>query len=117
MMKRRDFVKLGLAAGAASLLRPEEGAAQPGQDLLQYLCSPDGLPPDAPSPPAKPFLKPLFVPPTKQPATAPLNPPPDPAAHQRYREYLPQKFYVIEEQEFRWQYHPEPPYRDGSWSW
>jgi FtsP/CotA-like multicopper oxidase with cupredoxin domain len=117
-MKRRQLLKLGLAAAATQALSPPSvAAAQQSQNLLQYLCSPDGLPPDAASPPSQPFLAPLFVPPIKQPITQPLEPPPDPSAHQRYNEYPPKKFYVIKEQEFLWKYHPQPPYGNGSWSW
>lgn len=46
-----------------------------------------------------------------------LRPPPDPARHQRYEEFKPRKFYIEHLQEFLWQYHPEPPYDRGSWSW
>jgi len=116
MMRRRDFVKLGLAAGASSLLPPALQAQQ-DDSRLQFLCLPDGLPPDPPSPKATPFLAELYIPPVKQPISGKLDPAPDPKAHQRYDEFLPKKFYEIKEQEFRWQYHPEPPYDQGSWSW
>lgn len=46
-----------------------------------------------------------------------LQPPPDPAAHQRYEEFSPKLFYIQHITEFLWQYHPEPPYDSGSWSW
>jgi FtsP/CotA-like multicopper oxidase with cupredoxin domain len=117
-MKRRNFLQLGLAAGGGSLLASRRGAAADPKELLKYLCPPDGEPPDAqtPSPKARPFALPLFVPPIKQPVAA-LDPPPDPRAHQLYEEYPPQKLYEIREQEFPWVYHPDPPYRDGSWSW
>ena len=116
MIKRRDFVKLGLAAGASSLLAPKL-EAQSDDSRLQFLCLPDGLPPDPPSPKATPFVAELYIPPVKQPVSGRLDPPPDPSAHQRYNEFLPKKFYEIKEQEFKWQYHPEPPYDQGSWSW
>jgi FtsP/CotA-like multicopper oxidase with cupredoxin domain len=122
-MKRRDVLKLGLAGGAGLLGARAFGAdATAGpKEMLQYLCPPDGLPPDlaTPSPPVRPFVQELFVPPIKQalPPTAKLEPPPDPLAHQRYQELLPQKFYEIREQEILWQYHPDPPYAAGSWSW
>ena len=116
MIKRRDFVKLGIAAGAATLLGPElEGQSE--NNNLKYLCLPDGLPPDPPSPKSTPFVADLYIPPIKQPIRGKLEPPPDPDAHQRYHEFPPQKFYEIREQEFRWRYHPEPPYSQGSWSW
>jgi len=118
-MIRREFLKLGLAVGAASLSKPQSLLAQEDK-MLQYLCSPDGIQPDLlvrPSPRVSPFVALLNIPPVKQPMTQPLFPPPDPAAHQRYNEFSPRKFYEIHEQEFRWQYHPEPPYDKGSWAW
>ena len=116
MIRRRDFVKLGLAVGAGTLLGPTSEAQQ-NDSRLQFLCLPDGLPPDPPSPKATPFLAELYIPPVKQWLPGKLDPPPDPRAHQRYNEFLPEKFYEIREQEFKWQYHPEPPYDKGSWSW
>jgi len=118
-MIRRDFLKLGLAAGTVSLATPGRLLAQQNK-LLDYLCSPDGEPLEMlrrPSPKVTPFVAPLNVPPIKQPLTTALFPPPDPAAHQRYEEFAPKKFYEIREQEIRWQYHPEPPFDKGSWSW
>ncbi len=119
MIKRRDFFKLGVAAGASSLLGLRLQAQQ-SNDLQKFLCLPDGLPPDLltrPSPKSTPFVAEMNIPPIKQAATKPLNPPPVPGAHQRYKEFLPKKFYEIHEQEFLWKYHPEPPYDKGSWSW
>src|SRR5689334_25075438 len=81
-MKRRDFVKFGLVAGAASFLE-QKLEAQQDDDRLKFLCLPDGLPPDTPSPKTTPFVAELFVPPIKQPTTKPLDPPPNPNAHQR----------------------------------
>src|SRR5262249_54251637 len=107
----------GLAAGGSGLLA--RGArAQTPNPLLQFLCPPDGEPPDlgTPSPPARPFVAELFVPPVKQPV-ATLDPPPDPRAHQLYDEFPPKKLYTLREQEFLWAYHPDPPYGAGSWSW
>ncbi len=118
MIRRRDFFKLGLAAGAARLLGANAQAQADG--VPKFLCSPDGLPPDLltrQSPKSTPFAAELYVPPVKRPAAKPLTPPPDPRAHQRYHEFLPKKFYEIHEQEFLWHYHPDPPYDQGSWSW
>lgn len=106
---------MGLAAGAASLLGSEADAQS--NKNLQYLCLPDGLPPDPPSPKATPFAANLYIPPVKQPLPGKLDPPPNPMAHQRYAEFAPQKFYEIKEQEIQWQYHPDPPYNNKSWSW
>lgn len=118
MVKRRDVLKLGVAGGAGLLASKGVRAQDGGQDLLQYLCPPDGIPDplSKPSPPARPFAAELYVPPVKQPVPR-LDPPPDPRSHQRYEEFLPKKFYELRETEVRWQYHPDPPYADGSWSW
>src|SRR6185369_1781200 len=93
---------------------------QQQRELVAFLCPPDDQPRqinDQPkSPPAAPWVAKLFVPPVMQ-AVASLSPPPDPRAHQHYDEYPPKKFYEIHEKEFVWQYHPDQPYRDGSWSW
>lgn len=116
-MDRRDFLKLGLATGATGLLSARQAVAD--DDLLRYLCPPDGIPPQQianPSPPARPFVAELFIPPLKRPV-ARLDPPPLPSAHQHYQTYVPQKFYEIHEREFRWVYHPDPPYSAGTWSW
>ncbi|PYP83975.1 MAG: copper oxidase [Candidatus Angelobacter sp. Gp1-AA117] len=118
-IRRRDLFKFGLAAGAVGFFSTRSNA-QPDGDLKQFLCLPDGLPPDLlahPSPRSTPFVAEMNIPPIKQPAQKPLHPPPVPGAHQRYKEFLPKKFYEIHEQEFLWQYHPEPPYDKGSWSW
>lgn len=117
MVKRRDVLKLGLAAGGASLLAAQGALAQ-DQELLKYLCPPDGLPPDLskPSPKAESFKAELFVPPIIQPVER-LVPAPDPQSHQRYEEFPPRKFYEIHEREFLWQYHPDPPYDKGTISW
>src|SRR5262245_25374913 len=113
-MKRRDLFRSGLAVAASGLMSSRHGR---GADNLQYLCPPDGTPPAleaAPSPPSRSFAGPLNVMPVKQPLNGTLNPPPDPAAHQLWSEYIPKKIYTIYEQEFQWQYHPDPPYNGGS---
>jgi len=112
-VKRRDVLKLGLTATGAGIITPRMGSAN--------LIYPDGYKPSIaaqPSPPATPFVAPLNVMPIAKPISeAELNPAPDPDRHQRYGEFLPKKFYVERLQEFLWQYHPEPPYDQGSWSW
>ncbi|HEX7184226.1 MAG TPA: multicopper oxidase domain-containing protein [Thermoanaerobaculia bacterium] len=119
MATRRDLLKLGLVAGGAGLLHPGGATAQ-HRELIKFLCPPDDRPrelDDQPaSPPARPFVAELFVPPVMPPVPS-LDPPPDPQAHQRYQEFLPQKLYEIHETEFIWQYHPDPPYASGSYSW
>src|SRR5437764_13912255 len=42
-MRRRDVLKLALAAGGAGALAARRAAAQ-DEDLLKYLCPPDGFP-------------------------------------------------------------------------
>jgi FtsP/CotA-like multicopper oxidase with cupredoxin domain len=102
MATRRDAIKLGLAVGGTALLTPKGALAQ--------LCAPDGTPPYLPSPPVRPFVAPLRIMPIAQPIKPNLlNPPPDPARHQRYNEFLPKKFYVQHEQEFAQSYHPDYP--------
>jgi FtsP/CotA-like multicopper oxidase with cupredoxin domain len=119
MIRRRDVLKLGLAAGGSGLLAARSARAADPKELLKFLCPPDGEPPDlaTPSPAVRPFMAPLFVPPVKQPVER-LDPPPDPRAHQRYEEFPPKKLYEIHEQELtNWVYHPDPPYGGGSLSW
>lgn len=113
MVKRRDVLKMGAAGAAAGLLTPMRGNAE--------LLYPDGYVPShvaQPSPPATPFIQPLNVMPIAQPVSpGALVPGPDPLAHQRYNDFTPQKFYIQRLQEFRWTYHPEFPYNQGSWGW
>jgi len=116
MIKRRDALRVGLAAATSSLLGYKRAKAQ-GQLLRDNLCYPENRSPDdIVSPPSQPFVAPLIIMPVKQPV-AKLDPPPDPSAHQRYEEFLPKKFYEIRESEFRWVYHTDAPYNAGSWSW
>lgn len=116
MVKRRDVLKLGLAAAGAGLIGADRTMAQ-SPTLLENFCSPQNRSPDTPvSPASRPFVAPLYIMPVKQPVPS-LDPPPAPNAHQRYEEYPPKKFYEIRETEFRWVYHPDAPYNAGSWSW
>jgi FtsP/CotA-like multicopper oxidase with cupredoxin domain len=122
-MQRRDALKTGLALAGGGLLA-SRGKAQ--DNFLKYLCPPDGTPPDLlarPSPPSRPFAGPLNIPPVKSPVPK-LYPDADPTAHQGWakplsngKTYPPQKFYTIYEQEFKWIYHPDPPYDGGTWGW
>src|SRR5437763_11050186 len=68
MIRRRDFFRLGLAAGAAGLFSADLEAQQ--DDLKKFLCLPDGLPPDLlvhPSPKSTPFVAEMNIPPLKRP--------------------------------------------------
>ena len=126
MVKRRDFLKAGLAAGGASFL-PALGcgpAPAPGPapvtdaNMLQYMCPPDGSPPPfaKPSPPSTPFAMDLRINPVKKPIDR-LDPPPDPSAHQLYDQHGPKVFYEIRETEHQTVYHTDPPYNQGTWNW
>jgi len=44
-----------------------------------------------------------------------IGEPPDPSAHQRFREFRPRAFYINREAEFLWRFHPQ--YGDESSSW
>ena len=118
MTKRRDILKLGLTTVGAGLASKAMIAGAVPQSGLVF---PQTFRPsiqEEPSPPATPFIAPLVRMPVAQPVSASLIvPPPVEAAHQRYDEFLPKKFYKQVISEFRWRYHPEPPYDQGSWSW
>ena len=130
MVKRRDFLKVGLAVGGSSLIASKSALAQE-KSWLKYLCPPDDrareLDEQPPSPPAAPFVTPLYYPPDMRPSSVfeggkwrpEFHPPPDPKAHQRYQEFHPKKLYEIHEVEFRWQFHRDEPYskNGGSWAW
>lgn len=122
MTKRRDVLKLGVAAGAlgvAAKASSERSIAVPSSGLV----FPDGFTPShigQPSPPVIPFRDPLSRMPIARPvAASALNTPvpPDPLAHQRYRQFQPRQFYIERLREFRWRYHSGAPYNQGSWSW
>ncbi|PKP84337.1 MAG: copper oxidase, partial [Alphaproteobacteria bacterium HGW-Alphaproteobacteria-2] len=42
------------------------------------------------------------------------DPPIEPARHQRFDDFPPQKFYREIMSEFRWKYHTDAPYGDGT---
>jgi len=117
MVSRRFTLKLGAAAGAGLVTGSAFGQTIPQSGLV----FPDGYQPSwtrAPSPPSTPFITPLFIMPIAQPVPeSALNPPPDPASHQRYSEFAPQKFYIQKMQEGKWVYHTDPPYNQGSWGY
>lgn len=154
MIKRRDFLKIGLAGGSGLVTRRilAQGTYDPqgaAQEWTKYLCPPDDRARDLsatkPSPIPVPagvtgaeleawirdkrwaFRTELFVPPVIPAAANPdwpypprtplLDPPPDPRAHQRYREFEPKWVYRIRQREMRWLYHRDPPYDTESWSW
>ena len=115
---RRDTLKLGVAAAAtgasAGIVRAE---SVPQSGLLFPDTYRQGIVRN-PSPTVTPFVAPLNIIPRARPVPeSALVPRPDPRSHQRYDEFRPQKFYIQNLSEFKWQYHPEGVYRDGSWSW
>lgn len=118
MLTRRGVLQVGLAMSAGGLFAKSALAKSIPQSGLVF---PDGYTPGFlahPSPPATPFVTPLFVMPEAVPVPqSALSPQPDPHRHQRYNEFLPKKFYIQTLSEFRWVYHPEPPYDQGSWSY
>lgn len=139
MTTRRDVFRIALAGGGSALLSKVAKAQR--RDFTQFLCPPDDrareLPDQAPSPqiaPERQFAAPLFLPPRVRPQSLfdqetrqwhpPVRPLPDAAAHQRYEEFHPQEFLVINEREFEWFFHPDAPYtkvvddqQKGTWVW
>ncbi len=117
MFKRRDVLKFGIAASGAGLTARAAGAAVPQSGLIfPQTQSPSIV--SRPSPPALPFVAPLNIMPVAQPIDPlTLSPGPDPFSHQRFDEFPPVKFYREKISEFRWTYHPQFPYNQGTWSW
>ena len=138
MSKKRDTLKLGLAAAGAGLAAkvPRAEATAKWESFHQSgLVFPDNLEPSIttnPSPPATPFTAPLHVMRIAEPVDpGSYDPAPDPERHQRWDDFTPEQFYREVISEFRWKYHHEAPYGDGiegnvgrlgaehigSWSW
>jgi len=129
-MKRRDALRLGLASAGAGLAAHAANAQTQvgpvveidpwGEDNFPQsgLIFPDTFEPSilrAPSPPATPFAVPLNIMPVAQPVDpATFDPPVEPARHQRFDDFPPQKFYREVLSEFRWKYHSDAPYGDGT---
>jgi len=124
-MKRRDALKLGLGTAGAGLAARAGAQDLPVVETDQWetfpqsgLVFPDNFEPSivrAPSPPAAPFTVPLNIMPIASPVEpAVYDPPVEPARHQRFDDFPPQKFYREILSEFRWKYHTDPPYGDGS---
>ena len=119
MVTRRLTLKLGAAAGAGALLHP--ALAQVSPPPTNGLMFPEDWVPSwhsHPSPPVTPFVTPLFRMPDAKPVPlSALNPPPDPKSHQRWDDFVPQKYYIQELTEIQWKYHSDFPYNQGSWSY
>lgn len=124
-MKRRDALKLGLGTAGAGLAARAGAQDLPVVETDQWdtfpqsgLVFPDNFEPAivrAPSPPATPFAVPLNIMPVATPVDpAAYDPPIEPARHQRFDDFPPQKFYREIMSEFRWKYHTDAPYGDGT---
>src|SRR5947209_11525715 len=108
---RRDFGKLGVYSGVASLAAnlPASGGAASGSVLV----SSSGLK----SPPVRPWVEPLYIPPVVTPTTlSPAFQPNEPArdwwppyVHQRYAEFPAKKFYQLDVQNTNWSFHRDLP--------
>ncbi|WP_417726349.1 multicopper oxidase domain-containing protein [Roseovarius sp.] len=125
-MKRRDALKLGLGAAGATAVASQSGAVE----IIQWPDSAEnGLPqtglvfPDTfqpsivtqSSPDVEPFTAPLNIMPVAQPVDPnTYDPPIEPERHQRFDDFPPQKHYEEVMTEFRWKYHWQPPYGDGT---
>lgn len=121
-MKRRDALKLGLGAAGAGLAARQADAQvitdQWDTHPQSGLVFPDNFEPSivvAPSPPARPFAVPLNIMPIAEPIDpSTYDPPIEPARHQRFTEFTPRKHYREVLSEFRWKYHTDAPYGDGT---
>lgn len=100
--QRRDVLKLGLVAAGGALAGT--GVARAYSSGGSY----SGSGGTVSSPTLTAFVDPLPIPPVAQ-SVAALSPPPNPAAHQRYNEFLPQKFYDISQREGTHQFHRDLP--------
>lgn len=118
MHDRRDALKFGMmlmggasassVAHASSRQVPQSGLVFPDTGVPSIVARP--------SPPVVPFQDPLYQMPVAQPmpVSALRGPSPDPARHQRYNDFIPQKFYQQVISEFRWRYSGQAPYGDGA---
>ena len=125
-MKRRDALKLGLGAAGATVAASQAGAVEieqwpdsAAEGLPQTgLVFPDTFEPSIvvqSSPAVEPFTAPLNIMPIAQPVNPnPYDPPIEPERHQRFDDFPPQKHYEEVMTEFRWKYHWQPPYGDGT---
>ena len=126
-MKRRDALKLGLGTAGATVAVTQAGAQFVDQDIIDQwgddptqsgLVFPDNFEPSikaSPSPYVEPFTAPLNIMPIAQPVDpATFDPPIEPARHQRFDDFPPVNHYEEVISEFRWKYHWQPPYGDGS---
>lgn len=95
-MNRRELLKTGLLTSGLTLLTSKKSFA-----AIEPITS------QAPQP--TPFVEELPISPVAEPTTAFADPPPNPSSHQRYTEFLPQKFYDLNIREALHSFHPELP--------
>ena len=122
MHDRRDALKFGmmLMGGTSAATVAKASDVIDGRQVPQSgLVFPDSGVPSIiarPSPPVVPFQDPLYIMPTAQalPMSALQGPAPDAARHQRYNDFVPQKFYQQIISEFRWRYSGQAPYGNGA---
>lgn len=98
-LSRREVIKSGLAAGGVALL-----VGQPIHIAAQFGGGRDS---DT-SPATTPFVDELPIPPVAQ-AVPSLSPAANPAAFQRYSEFLPQRLYAISVSEIFHSFHRDLP--------
>ncbi|HEV3317475.1 MAG TPA: multicopper oxidase domain-containing protein [Candidatus Angelobacter sp.] len=126
-LSRRSALKMGAAAGAATILTSRKSLAAtfvPFQDVTTTavpppeptICDPNTF---AGSPATHPFVRQLPIPPALQPTT--LNPAPQKQAniaaheapradHQRWDEFLPKKQYAMHARPALVSFHPDLPH-------
>jgi FtsP/CotA-like multicopper oxidase with cupredoxin domain len=112
-MKRRDLIKWSLLSGGAALAGPKAV-----RNVLSFDKGPggggggggdDGGGTVPTSPATRAFVSELPIMPLAQPLVVPLDPPVNPAAHQRFNEFVPKKFYEMFVRESSHQFHPDLP--------
>jgi len=115
---RRNMLKLGLLTAGAGVAASQQvfGAGE----LVGDLCTPGDLSLAEDDPGSYDFnlslfADPLPIIPVAEPINFPLEPPIDPARHQRYNEFLPQKKYIQVLREFDHQYHGNLPFTTKVW--
>jgi FtsP/CotA-like multicopper oxidase with cupredoxin domain len=116
---RREMLKLGVLTAGAGLAVSQEAFGV--GTLVGSLCTPDNLPLDQDDPGAYKWNLPLYadplpIMPVAQPVDPSLfNPPIDPARHQRYSEFVPQKHYIQVLRASDHQYHSALPSPTKCW--
>ncbi|MFZ4698978.1 MAG: multicopper oxidase family protein [Candidatus Methylumidiphilus sp.] len=116
---RREMLKLGLITAGTGLVASQQAFGV--GTVVGGLCTPDNLPMDMDDPGAHKwnlplYLDPLPIIPVAQPVDpSVLNPPIDPARHQRYNEFMPQKHYIQVVRDADHVYHSSLPSPTRCW--